>query len=591
MYAIQIVLVFIAVYLAPAVALRPGLLARPETALAIPFVSVLIVFLTGSVFIFSGLFSPAAVRGLSALAMAGAAIRIWRVRKEIRQFSTWRGGDWAALGVTLAFSAYVVLRLVEGGFDENDEIYSWNMWAIQHVLGEPPDYYYTQAPYPQLFPKLLAWSYMLIGDIDAQTAVKTPLYIFPASIFFTLGLAPAHRGDIRLMFLHAGLCLFLLKLAGLDSLADNGMPDMLTASAILASLFFYCRFRHAHREQVYLYCAITAGIIAALSKQPGLLWAAFSLPAIAAADAFRKKISWNAFAALLAPAVCALLWVMTEGRQFQDNEGVMNASFEGRGVFSQLAYAIDQWIFGEPAIFIVIAAAVFLAVRAKAQTEILILAALPFLLAWFFFAAYDLRGGAPALLFFGFIIAAERYGLRTTGHETAALAGFPAARMRAAFAGLLFTVCSLGGLYELARYKNKHPAFRVGDASHSNLIAFFGDDAGAVYRAIREENNVKLWTPTNYIYGLFYGHAEMSRPHDAMQANARTILAQLKAEQPDYVTNGGAVAYGSGGRALDALAREKCPDLFKRVAGPGNQYGIILYKLDKSLLDTGYCDA
>ena len=60
-------------------------------------------------------------------------------------------------------------RLGTSSFEDHDEIYSWNMWGVQHALGEQHDLFYTVAPYPQTFSYLIAWSYQLLGSIDLQT--------------------------------------------------------------------------------------------------------------------------------------------------------------------------------------------------------------------------------------------------------------------------------------------------------------------------------------------------------------------------------------------------------------------------------------
>ncbi len=588
MFVFQTLLILLAVYAAPALAIRPGLMTRPGTAAAIPFISVLIIFLAASGLILIGAFTPFAVRALGAGFVAIAAFRIFRMRPLTPRFTPWTMGDLTALAVALAFGAYVTLRLIEGGFDDNDEIYSWNLWAVQHFRGEPADFFYTQAPYPQLFPKLLAFGYKLLGSIEAQTPVKTALAIFPAAIFFLIGLAARPRDDLRAMFLQALLCLLLMKGAGLDSIFDDGLPDTLTAGSILLSLFCIHRWQRDPLQRDYLYLAIAAAILAALAKQPGLLWALFALPLLLASGAVTKKNTWRDAAFALLPAAIAILWIFTEGSNFHDNEGVVTRSFSGRDPLSQLAFAADKWLWGEPAIAIMVIGALGLAFRPGARRDILALVCLPFFLIWFFYAAYDIRAGAPALLCLGFFIASARYGLTDRAAPTRLSARFSPDLIRRVFIIALFALLGFGGYYELASYRKEHPDFRIGDTARSNLYGVFGPGADTVYEQIRTRD-VTLWNPTNYVYGLFYGHIEVIRPQAGAQETPATVLAQIRKIRPDYLTDGGIAPIGPGGPALNRLAQTTCPQLFETIVEPNNKYRITVYRLNKSALASEDC--
>ncbi|MHA7872797.1 MAG: hypothetical protein ACX939_10640, partial [Hyphococcus sp.] len=355
MYILQILLVIAAVYLAPALAVAPRLAFDARTALAIPFVSVLLVFLASSVLMMLGVYAPVLVRILSAAAIVAAAVRVARLRRAAPQNDGWGADDRGALAVALALGCYVLLRLIEGGFDENDEIYSWNLWAIQHFLGEPVDFSYTQSPYPQLFPKILSYAYMLLGTIEAQTAVKTALVIFPASIFFAIGLAARGGGDQRFLIGQAILGLILIKGARLDSIFDNGMPDSLMTAGVAASMLFVFLYQERSTARHWLWLAAACAAVAALAKQPALVWALVGLPALLAAGAVRSRTPWSGLWIGFLPAAASIVWMLTEGRDFQENEGVLTRSQADRGPAEQLLHAMNEWFVGEPVILILFA--------------------------------------------------------------------------------------------------------------------------------------------------------------------------------------------------------------------------------------------
>ena len=588
MLLLQTLLVAGMVYFAPALAVRPQLILDPRAALAIPFVSVLIVFGVVSAMAAGGFYAPFSARLVAGVFALTAVVRLlFMARRSAR--SQWTAYDVGALGVALAFGVYLTLRILEGGFDEGDEIYSWNLWAIQHFLGEPIDYYYTQAPYPQLFPKILSFGYMVLGGVDAQAAVKTPLVIFPIALFFILGLAPNHKGDRRFLALQALLGLFLLKAVGFDSLFDNGMPDAMVTAAIAVSMFFLVLHQDDGGGRDYLVLSILTAAAAALSKQPGLVWALFSLPLLLAFGAYRKRNQRADFFIGLAPVAIAGLWLFTEGRGFQDNSGVAERSFGARAWSEQILHSLDQWLLQDPAILILLAAALVSMFQQRARRDILLLFALPSLLSWFLLAAYDLRAGAPALFSLAFLIAHAGYGLEPRPGGAAWRLTRTRRRMQAASVGALAAVAFAAGVYELRLYQNDHPAHRLGDTALSNLFILFGDEAGKAHMALHD-SDLKLWTPTNYAYGIFYGRVRVMRPEDSETSYTPSdLLTELREKRPDFVTNGGSVAFGGGGAALDRLAGELCPALFERVAGPANKYGLILYKVNKERLDAGDC--
>ena len=588
MFILQTGLVLVAVYIAPALAVRPQLAFDARTAAAIPFISVFLVFIASSALIRFDLYAPPIVQALSALAIVTAVVRVWRIKRAAKTGTGWTDFDRAAAAVALALGLYVGLRLIEGGFDENDEIYSWNMWAIQHYLGETIDYFYTQSPYPQLFPKLISYGYMLFGSFEAQTPVKTALVVFPVAIFFMIGLAAREDRSDRALFLQAALGLVLLLGAEFSRIFDNGMPDTMMTAAILSSMLFLFLHQEDKGRGEFLILSACSAIVAALSKQPGLIWALFSLPALLVYGAVRRRNPWRDLFVGLVPALCAVLWMMTEGRNFQENDGVLSRSLEDRDYLSQLAFSASEWFLETPVILALAAFALFAVLRNKRGGDALLLFTVPSLAAWFIYASYDIRAGAPAVASLALLAAYARFGLKPAKAPQGA--AVRRIRPRYLLIGALFAISAGGGAYELNKYANRYDHYRIGHTSLSNLFDIFGADARLVYDQILRRD-VSLWTPTNYVYGLFYGHTELIRPpREDEPYDAATLLRHIRAERPDYLTNSGGVPIGTGGAALDALAGTLCPDLFERIAGPDEQYGIAVYRLNKTLLDSGYCD-
>jgi hypothetical protein len=588
-YGLEIVLVIVAVYLAPALALRPSLALKPETSVAIPFISVCCVFILQTCLTSVGLYTPVVVQLCSGLILLIAVIRVSALRKNSRHQAAW--GDFAKLlfvlnvALCIRFGSMLLIK----GFDLDDEVYSWNMWAVQHFLGQAIDFSYTQAPYPQLFPKLLSYCYMVLGSVESQTAVKTSLIIFPFAIVTALGLA-SNRREWKILILHFLLCLFVLRNVDLKHLFDDGMPDTMTAAAVLVSIYLLQLYRQRRDEVELLWLCLACAVVAVLTKQTGLVWGLFSLPVLLAIDAIRQRESWKRVASGVIPALFAVAWMLTEGRNFEDNTGVVSRSFADRDILGQLWFSADTWFIQEPTIAVLVLLAVFSVFRAKHGRDVLLLFAVPSLAMWFLFASYDMRAGEPALLAFAFLVAYGGYGMgRRAGVDSGPMARL-ATPYKFVLAGLLLATAATEAVSTIQKQASRIDGYEVGYSQRNNLFHLFGPEAAVVFERVRDNKEARLWAPTHYVYGLFYGYSDVTRPHYPVTGyTAKTLVDELRTQERNYATNSGDVPAGPGGKLLDQLATQLCPELFIPIAGPDNKFHITVYEIDTQLLNTDYC--
>ena len=145
-----------------------------------PVVSVLIVTTLARMLKPLGLFTETIVVSATLMFAAIAAWRLYGLRS--RTAAHWP----AAHRLAYLFSVCIVLpaaaRLGTSSFEVDDEIFSWNLWGVQHARGEPHDLL-TGAPYPQTFPYLIAWSYQLLGSIDLQAPVRCSFAILKVPLW------------------------------------------------------------------------------------------------------------------------------------------------------------------------------------------------------------------------------------------------------------------------------------------------------------------------------------------------------------------------------------------------------------------------
>ena len=589
MYVFQTLLIICVVYLAPALALHPKLILNPTTFIAIPFLSAIYILIIQYSMNFIGFYDSRMVQMVSALIFMAAITRTVKTITTGGSSFEWNESSRFIFSINLILIIYIGARLLIHGFDSHDEIYSWNMWAIQHYLGEEIDFYYTQSPYPQFFPKLLSYCYMILGSIEAQTAVKTALIIFPFMVFCIIGLIPSLHTN-KILFLHVASILFLLQGLKLDKVFSVGMPDLLVTAAVSASMFFLIKFRAQPKSLHLLAFSIICSIAASLSKQPGLILAVFSLPALLLLDAVKKRIRWKVAALGIIPQIIAIAWIFTEGKDFHDNKGVIERSFDDRDTISQLAFSIENNLVSEPSILILIIFTLVALFRAKKGIDIFLLFVAPSIAAWLIYASYDIRAGAPALVTMILLIAYCDYGIRNSSTVITNKNLSQQVMPRIILLFLSLTISLAGAITTINKTKNQFKAYTLGLSRLNNIIRTFGDDGVDIFSRIQGKDEITLWTPTNYVYGLFYGYVNVIRPQYSEHYNEKTLLKELQKYKPDYVTNSGNVPYGPGGVILDKLANSICPELFERVAGPNNKASISIYKLKKEMIEPGYCN-
>ena len=131
----------------------------------------------------------------------------------------------------------------------------------------------------------------------------------------------------------------------------------------------------------------------------------------------------------------------------------------------------------------------------------------------------------------------------------------------------------------------------VGFSQRNNLIELFGSDANFVFEEVASNKNARLWAPSNYIYGMFYGTVDVTRPSYDNEYDSKTLINEIKSQNRNYAASAGDILpYGPASNILEQVASEKCPKMFTPIAGPDNKYNIILYKINTDLLADGYCD-
>jgi len=595
MYIIYCLVLLGFVYTLPALALFPHLICSPKMAFAIPVLSAFIIYVVSSLCITLGLFSTPVV---TSIALCLGLIAVLRARKVI----TTEAFTWTKQDVFLyVFHAAVLLpyfvKLGTHAFDRGDEIYSWNFWAIQHYLLEAIDFSHTGAPYPQLLPKLLAFCYHLLGNVDLQLPVKAMLIVFPWAMLTAVSMSIKQR-FVGYFGAYLVLLAYVLGVVGLEQFFNDGYADPLMTAGLITSMVLFW-----HSQQIkdrpgesfyYAYLAVLCGVACAHTKQPGLLWVMFSLPLLLwfSTPLNQEKTLWRQLSAL--SVIGGLCWLIGEGQGFHHNDGVLWLSLADRDLMTQLFYSIDKYFIHKPFLFLLMVAALLAACSDKLLRKMVLLFALPSLVCWFLFGAYQLRLGQHLIAFAFFVLVASGYASpfkRFKSKKWLRFLIFCRQKQKHILIGSLGFSFSLSALLFMQWGWLDQPGVSLYEGGRHSLQRYFGKDAERVYTTIYSSPNSLLWVPSRYLYGLFYHHTQLTTPDYSRYRpyTQMALIEELQRKLPDFVfTVSQDIIDGDASRLLVQTIKA-CPRSFEIFSVADNKFSFVTYKVNKAWLRSDPC--
>ena len=575
MYGVYLGVLLLGLLVLPAVAVWPRLAFDARLAFAIPTFSVLVVTTLVRLLQVFGAFNRTTVVTIVLGLAVVAVIRLWRGRSRFE--AHWPQPSLLVYVFSIALLVPTALDQGLTSFLRSDEIYSWNMWAVNHVLGEPPDLFYTQAPYPQNLPLFIATAYNLLGSIELQMPIKCSFALLWASMFAAIGMSvPASsRVNVPGMMLFGSLAFILLSKDLIGRGLSSGFSETLMVPSLVVSVALY--LKHAQvsckRETLWLSSALAIG--AALAKQPALLWAMVSLPLAAGWQAYRQGLSRGSLRDILPlglSILCGALWLVTEGADFEDNRAVIRVSLGDRSVADQLLQAAGSHLIENPLLGVMVATLIVAVAFRKSKGVLPVATAffLPSMILWFLFGSYGPRNGYHLIGVASLLIVASQAWERLPRRVHLRSVGIPL---------ILMASIHVSSMVQF-RLDRKEEGFDVYRGGRNTIQAYFGADADRVYRDIYDQDKT-LWIPSQYIYGIFYGHARVVRPdNDLPIAEIKRGIVTLK---PDYLFDPGSLRFGRSVVALRELVGD-CPAWFEVIARPPNRMNFTVYKLSKQVV-------
>jgi len=588
------VMVYICLLFAPALALFPRLTQKPAYFMAVPIISILINVFIAAVLFKSQLYMPLVVQAIAGIFVIIAVFR-WQ------GFSQWQTND----GYIILINLMVVIPLVALGglsaFMESDALLSWNAWAQYYYYGNAHVVFNsaigfpgpgswsawaqnygntTSAPnflraagYPPLFPLLLSYIYKFLGTTDYQGVAKTVLALFPFVVLNSIAVAGKISQKSWLIFTGFIVIAYISLFSPVNySFYSIGFADPLLAAILALAVFIliaYLDNKDGH-DKFDLLLAALLSIAAALSKQPGFLWALFSFPIILIIAIKRQRKLNNAeIFAMLTVAAGALLWIAGPGLFFTHNSGVLvastgSASLHISTLLSTLGLSIIKYWLKRPDLLLLYIWATMAIYKNPYKNQVSRLVfyffVIPGTLLWFMLGSYGARLGLQLLSVCAVLISYNNFYPLNKLNKIPMLVSEIKPKIilvcMIILSSVSFIYISYNNMGNNMSYNYSYPL----NGPKTIINHYFKQDGEYVYHLLYTHPEKKLWIQNWRIAPLFANNRLIS-PKDTQ--NIQAVYDMLMLAKPDYMLMSSPPEFPSD-KVLTQIINT-CPVLFKEV--------------------------
>lgn len=457
----------------------------------------------------------------------------------------------------------LAVSMMLSGFARHDEIYSWNLWAIQHLRREPYDRSYTQAAYPQLYAYWLASIYAAQDGFQSQlltrfaSAVPMLVLVGVAGAFWPQPSRLTPRTTVA-----AGLLTLLVLLSTFHTLKLS-YADPLMAAALLTSVALLLRHAASPGTQCYLVASVACGVIAAYVKQPAILWACGMLPLAVLIGVWRWSWPWRSLLIAAGGVLAVGVWLLTAFADLVDNQGVLQAGLGERGLLATALSSMLKYLVKKPHLLFIIVASWYFSRRDFRLHGLWWLCMLPLMGLWFTLGSYEVRHGLH-VLWLGSLILLAALGLRGDAEAASNPTGSSLARSISRYAAVAAGVSLVALVFGLSSLLADRKGIDLDDGQKLAFVRQMGTQPQAAdFFDQRLDAQSRIWTTSNYSYGLFYGRLPVGRPLDHASQAPADLIKQLQDFGADYAVSSGHYAYGQQSAVLLRLA-EQCPQALRK---------------------------
>ena len=446
----------------------------------------------------------------------------------------------------------VATVMTSTAFGLHDEIYSWNLWAIEHWQRKPYDLYYTQASYPQLFSYWLASIYGAQGGFVSQTAARFASSL-PSLLLITCAVALWRSNPTKRHALAFGTLSAWMVLRTWPDLR-LGYADPLMSAQLAVSLLCVVLYLSSNRLQWWI-MAVAAATLAGLTKQPAVLWACGGLPLLALIGCWRRRWPFSSVVVACVGAVIVAFYTFVVMSDITSNGGVFARALGERGVLGTLIHSANRYLVRRPDILFVLLLSWWLARREFMLHIMWWFALAPMIGLWFTLGSYEMRQGLHVIWWAGLLALA---GLNIRWDMDTPL---PKSRSQTQhWRSLVFSIATVLILAAVIPVWAARSGFQFKDGQQMAFIQQMGrrQNASTVFEQI-VTGQKRVFTTSNYSWGLFYGRTPVLRAgHNGDVATVASLRDLLLLQHADYAISSGDYAYGPYSALLLKLAHH-CP--------------------------------
>ena len=487
---------------------------------------------------------------VTALVLLGQWLRALRAMTH----GIWRLAAWLLMMAFASCAAY----MASGAFSKHDEIYSWNLWAIEHFQRQPYDMEYTQAVYPQAFAYWIASIYAAQGQFVVQWVARLAASL-PVLLLLTVA-SGAWRPDVskRATILGLGITVAALLATYRDLLM--GYADPLRSAALVASVAALLRYAQDTRRIAWLYASVGAAVFASYTKQPAVLWVGASLPMIALAGVIWWGWPWRAFAIVVVGAALAGFGAFVVSAGMTDNQGVISRALGEGGVWQALASSVNSYLIKRPLNLVLLLGSWWAVRRIPWLHMVWWLAMLPMMGLWFTLGSYESRHGIHCIWLAAVLWLTALYRVPKGATEDDTEAPFVAAKPSHAVLpealGVVMVLLVIGVVTSLGA---RHKGTDMRDGQKSAFARQMGNlEAHDLFERLVGER-AHVFVTSNYSWGLFYGRLPLYRATDHDDHATDSLARMLVRVRADYAISAGSYAYGPHSERLLKLVA-LCPE-------------------------------
>ena len=486
-------------------------------------------------------------QALSVTAIANLLIGYWS-----RALSTSSTVTRFFLLALLAAWIAVATVMTSTAFGLHDEIYSWNLWAIEHWQRKPYDLYYTQASYPQLFSYWLSSIYGAQGGFINQTTARFASSL-PSLLLITCAVALWRSNLTKRHALAAGALSVWMVLRTWPDLR-LGYADPLMSAQLAVSLLCVLLYLSNKRLQWWI-MAVAAATLAGLTKQPAVLWACGGLPLLALIGCWRRRWPLSSVVIACVGAVIVAFYTFFVMSDITNNGGVFARALGERGVLGTLIHSANRYLVRRPDILFVLLLSWWLARRDFMLHILWWLALAPMIGLWFTLGSYEMRQGLHVIWWAGLLALAGlniRWDVDTPIRKCRSHAQH--------WRPLISSIATVLILAAVIPGWAARSGFQFKDGQQMAFIQQMGgrQNASTVFEQI-VTGQKRVFTTSNYSWGLFYGRTPVFRAgHNGDAATVTSLRDLLLSQHADYAISSGDYAYGPYSVLLLKLAHD-CP--------------------------------